>query len=119
MLASEQGHLEIVRALIAAGADVNAKTSRGETALMDASDNGNPEIVQALLAAKADLNAEDEMGRTAMMRVSGHEGHSHIVRLLFEASGEGKIVERMAVAAIVILGAYFALIRRRKRGRAR
>lgn len=60
MMASNHGHLEIVRALLAAGADVNAKANDTfDTALMLASARGYAEIVKALLAAGADVSAKN------------------------------------------------------------
>ena len=68
--ASSSGHLEVVQALLAAKADVNAKATSnvyGEvTALMLASDNGHLELVQALLAARADVDAKSSDGVTAL-----------------------------------------------------
>ncbi len=61
MEASANGHLEVVQALLAAKADVNAKRGNdskdGATALTLAALNGHLNVVQALLAAKADVNA--------------------------------------------------------------
>ncbi len=48
--AAEKGDLPRVNALLAKGADVNAKNNDGWTALMYASYKGNLEVVQALLA---------------------------------------------------------------------
>ena len=62
------GHLEVVQALLAAKADVNAKAANGGTALMVASQTGHLEVVQALLAAKADVNAKAANGVTALIR---------------------------------------------------
>jgi ankyrin repeat protein len=66
VLASYQGHLEVVQTLVAAKADVNAKGINGGTALMAASLPGHLEIVRALLAAKADVNAKAANGGAAV-----------------------------------------------------
>ena len=51
--ASLKGHLEVVQALIAAGADVNKASNDGRTPIYWASFYGHLEVVQALLAAGA------------------------------------------------------------------
>jgi hypothetical protein len=50
------------RALLAAGADVNAEAAGGFTALVEASQGNYPEVVRALLAAGADVNAKAAIG---------------------------------------------------------
>ena len=64
---SHNAHLEVVRALLAAGADVNRGNNNGVTPLHWASSlNGNLEVVQALLAAGADVNRSDNDGETPL-----------------------------------------------------
>jgi uncharacterized protein len=60
-------HLDVVQALIAKGADVNAKRNDGLTALMTASRRDRIDVVQALLDRGADVNAKDNSGLTALM----------------------------------------------------
>ncbi len=66
-LAANEGHVEIVRALLATpGIDVNAKMSRsGMTALMRAATKGHLDIVEILLNRGANVNEVDNEGRTA------------------------------------------------------
>ena len=66
-LAAPYGPADLAKALLAAGADVNARDSRGLTALMlsVATDHGDVEIVKALLAKGADAAAKDKNGETA------------------------------------------------------
>lgn len=49
MLAVSHGRLEMVRALLECGADVNVQDDEGSTALMCASEHGRTEIVRLLL----------------------------------------------------------------------
>lgn len=51
MIASARGRLDMVRALLAAKADVNAKAANGETAMNLARKGGFAEIVQVLKAS--------------------------------------------------------------------
>jgi len=53
MHASMDGHPEIVQALLAKGAEVNAKDKNGETALMMASKRGQREVMELLIKAGA------------------------------------------------------------------
>ena len=68
MAASSEGHAEIVRLLLEAGADKDMKdgTSRSNlTALMLATSKGHVEIVSLLLDAGANPNMQDWHNRTA------------------------------------------------------
>ncbi|HSP68342.1 MAG TPA: ankyrin repeat domain-containing protein, partial [Bryobacteraceae bacterium] len=61
MTAARTGNPEIVRMLIARGADANAReSSLGETALMWAAAENHPEAVRALIEHGADPNARSE-----------------------------------------------------------
>eukprot|EP00913_Durusdinium_trenchii_P001698 g1570.t1 len=54
-LAAQRGHLEVVRQLVEANAELDLQGCDGETALMLASLNGHLEVVQYLVQANADL----------------------------------------------------------------
>lgn len=58
---------EVVRALVAAGAEVSATDEEGRTALMLAAEAGSTEGVKALIGAGSSVNAKDKHGRTALM----------------------------------------------------
>ncbi|CAJ0937974.1 unnamed protein product, partial [Ranitomeya imitator] len=55
MEASQEGHLELVKYLLSAGANVHASTATGDTALTYACENGHTDVAEALLQAGADL----------------------------------------------------------------
>ena len=56
---------DVVAALIAAGADVHARRSGGETVLMVAVLAGNDDVIRQLLRAGADAQARNDKGKTA------------------------------------------------------
>jgi ankyrin repeat protein len=62
------GPREIVKMLLDAGADVNAKDVRGMTPLMlaIATDRQDPEIIRMLLAKNADVNVVSKAGESAL-----------------------------------------------------
>ena len=65
--AAASKNTEAARALIAGGADVNARQADGATALHVASWRGRPVAVRALIAGGADVNAKDAADRTPLM----------------------------------------------------
>ena len=61
----DEDAIKILRMLIEAGADLNAKDDSGETALMYAAYYDDPEAVEVLLKAGAETDIKDEDGKTA------------------------------------------------------
>ena len=57
------GNLEVCKALIANGASVNLKDSKGRTALMLSCSSGNEDICKAILEANPELHHADSKGR--------------------------------------------------------
>ena len=74
MCASDHGHAGIVKALLAAGADVNAADNIGMTALIWACFQGHLESARLLVAAKAIVNARTTIGRTPLNCSRGNQG---------------------------------------------
>jgi ankyrin repeat protein len=89
-LATRNGHLDVARALIAAGADVNATSGRGDyrhRTLDAAAQHQHTEMVRLLLDTGAEINATDFECRTALHRAACN-ADVPTVRLLLERSAD-------------------------------
>ncbi|XP_041643119.1 KN motif and ankyrin repeat domain-containing protein 1a isoform X2 [Cheilinus undulatus] len=76
MLAVSHGRMDMVRALLGHGADVNIQDDEGSTALMCASEHGHVEIVKLLLAqpgCDATLSDSDESNALSIALEAGHK----------------------------------------------
>lgn len=85
--AVSSGDTAKVKALIAAKADVNAKSSDASTPLYIAAGKGHTTIVQALLAAGAQVNAGGFNGLTPLHSSAGG-GHAETVKALVAAGAD-------------------------------
>ncbi|KAA3680037.1 ankyrin [Paragonimus westermani] len=80
-LASKEGHHEVVRELLARGADPNRATKKGNTALHIASLAGQFEVVKILLDAGSNVNTQAQNGFTPLY-MAAQENHLEVVKLL-------------------------------------
>lgn len=81
MEAAQEGHLELVKYLLHANANVHAQTQTGDTALTYACENGHTDVADLLLECNADLEHESEGGRTPLMKAC-RAGHLCTVQFL-------------------------------------
>ena len=87
-VALSQRHWDVAQALVEAGADVNATTASGVTALTLAAREESPRnlsMVRALLAAHADVNGTFYGGDTAL-GVAASTGSIEVVQALLAAT---------------------------------
>jgi hypothetical protein len=96
MLAAMKGHTELVRKLIARGADVN-KT--GWTPLHYAATTGQLAIIQLLLDEHAYIDAESPNKTTPLM-MAAHYGTPQAVKLLLEAGADPSLRNELGLSAV-------------------
>ena len=84
MWAASNDDLELVRALIKAGANVKLKNQFGTSALTEAAIIGSAPVIDALLKAGADPNTKNPEGETPLMAVA-RSGKVEAARRLLEA----------------------------------
>ena len=69
--------IAIIKELVAAGVNIEAKDNSGDTALRHAAVWGYMETVEALLTVGADINALSKNGSTALMDLSQYDNAGH------------------------------------------
>ena len=85
--AAQMGDIEVLKAALASGVDVDARDGQGWTALMHAVNKGYPLLVEPLLAAGAGVDVRAPDGATALFIAAVH-GHTEIVALLMKAGAD-------------------------------
>ncbi|CAK9116812.1 unnamed protein product [Durusdinium trenchii] len=85
MLAAANGHVEVARLLLNAGADKDLQDKKGSTALILAAQQGHAEAARLLLQAGADKALERfnlmRKGRTAW-EIAKRHGHQDVLEVL-------------------------------------
>ncbi|WP_157900317.1 ankyrin repeat domain-containing protein [Rhodoferax koreense] len=85
MQAAGAGEADKVSALLAKGADPDARDANGQTALMLAASAGHYETVRRLLIGGANKQLQDPSGKTALDLATEHH-HVDLIALMREAS---------------------------------
>lgn len=83
MLAVSHGRIDMVKALLVCGADVNIQDDEGSTALMCASEHGHVEIVKLLLGQPGCNAALEDNDGSSAMSIALDAGHKDIAVLLY------------------------------------
>ncbi|MBN9500907.1 MAG: hypothetical protein BGO01_11170 [Armatimonadetes bacterium 55-13] len=98
--AAEAGDLAQISILLAGGADINQRDSRGRTAVLAATHAKQVEAVRTLIEAGADLDLQDER-RDNVLLYAGAEGLLEIVRLAIQAGANPRITNRYGGVALI------------------
>ncbi|XP_059165790.1 uncharacterized protein LOC131948271 [Physella acuta] len=101
MIASQNGHDNVVEILIKAGADLNHLNDDGCNSLMIASINGHDKVVDILIEAGADINYVKRDGYNALM-IASQNGHAKVADILIKAGAEINYVKRDGYNALMI-----------------
>ena len=100
--AAYKGDIATVKALLAKGAEVNAKLKdSGWTALMLAASEGHTEIVRFLLSKGADVNAKCALKDTSLIRAA-REGHTDTVQALLANGAEVNAKGEFGLTALMV-----------------
>jgi len=98
-IAARNGNRDVIRYLIAAGADVNLLAEdRGTTALIDSVMAQQQDIADELVKAGTDLNVKDKNGQTALIVAAG-ASREKMVELLLKAGADADIADLLGVSA--------------------
>eukprot|EP00439_Symbiodinium_sp_Y106_P036751 s681_g4.t1 len=107
MVASANGHLEVVRVLLTAGAHKHcSERGNGKTALILASEGGHKDIVQLpvvrlLLRSGAKTNGRGRVGKTALMLAS-QSGRLELVVLFLRAHAAKNLTDLDGKTALML-----------------
>ena len=103
---TKEGHIEAVKLLIDAGADVHALNKWRETPLLTAANHGQTTAVEYLLEAGADPCRCTDTGWSPLS-IAAYKGHDDVVRLLLEegAPTEKQLHEKKVAEYAAAIGA--------------
>lgn len=99
-VAAHEGHTEVMEALIAAGADVNAKNKDGISPLMVAAGSNRVGAVRTLVAKGADVNAVNNDGATALI-ASAYGGYAPATDALLSGGAKTDVRDRAGRTALM------------------
>ena len=103
LLASRQGHAEVVAALLGAGADPGRAGADGRTALQSAAAGGHQRVVRSLISAGAAPDAGGlEEDRAPPLLLATRAGHHDTVDVLLGAGATVDAANRHGVTALMV-----------------
>uniref|UniRef100_A0A2K6GI41 Euchromatic histone lysine methyltransferase 1 n=1 Tax=Propithecus coquereli TaxID=379532 RepID=A0A2K6GI41_PROCO len=98
MEAAENNHLDAVKYLIKAGAQVDPKDAEGSTCLHLAAKKGHYDVVQYLLSnGQMDVNCQDDGGWTPMIWATEYK-HVDLVKLLLSKGSDINIRDNVSLS---------------------
>lgn len=108
-LAASGGYVNIIKLLLAHGAEINSRTGSklGISPLMLAAMNGHTAAVKLLLDMGSDINAQIETNRNTALTLACFQGRHEVVSLLLDRKAN---VENRAKVSYFLILAYIQVI---------
>lgn len=100
-LAAQNGHHQIVDAIIGAGGNVAARLPSGATALHVAADAGQADCVASLLRGGADHGSARDDGATSL-HMAAARGYPRVVQQLLDAGADSEAADKMGGTPLAI-----------------
>ena len=112
LIACFHGHVEIVKLLLASGADVNLTDTLGQSPLFFAIESGSIDVVGELLESGADVHHLGKTRFNALMQACG-QGHLEIVAMLLERGADinGNVPGEPAPLSIAVMKGHTAVVK--------
>ncbi|CAB4060140.1 MIB [Lepeophtheirus salmonis] len=84
--ASQNGHIEVIKALLRRNADLEIEDKDGDRAVHHAAFGDEPNVMELLAASGADLNARNKRRQTAL-HIGVNKGHFGVVKSILKLKG--------------------------------
>ena len=101
MAASEMGHLDCVKQLLKAGAELNTSSDTGNTALIESIENGHTDCMEELIVAGADVNIRDK-DHVSPLITAIEKGDSENVKYLLNVGVDVNVKNRTGDPALLV-----------------
>jgi ankyrin repeat protein len=88
MWAARHGNIELMRLLLAAGADTERRDFNGDRAMVWAASAGQAGSIALLIAAGSPVDAPDDPYQMSPLMLAARSGHPHAVRILIIARAD-------------------------------
>lgn len=107
-MAAQNGHLDVIKTLLANGDDINSRAFGGQTPLYIAAKYGRLEVVNHLIHIKANIETaarKDDDILTPLL-IAAKEGHAKVVKALVDAGAEQSPLYENQVRPLAIAVAF-------------
>jgi ankyrin repeat protein/ribosomal protein L7/L12 len=98
--AARAGDVKRVKALLAQGADVEAKDQHGNPAIVAAAIGGSHEVIELLTTRGANVNARDAQGETALMEAAFNGHYIAVEQLLVHGYADATLKDQRGQTAL-------------------